>query len=281
MIDRAIYSKKLHSSATDFPLPLAVVETDEDLYWDIAHLLYFTIREDVAAGRDSVMILPVGPVFQYRRFVSLYRRAPIDLSRLHCFFMDEYLLDERTPVDRNDPLSFRGFIDRELAGPLAGMGAFDPARIHFPDPARPSDYDAALESHGNASLCVAGVGITGHVAFNDPPEPGDRMSDDQFRKLPTRVVRLPRETVVINSNTAMRGAFDQIPALAVTVGMKQILASRKIRIYLNRPWQSAVVRKLLYAEPGASFPVTLLRSHPDVQVTLTAQVAQLPDFMLR
>ncbi len=281
MVDRGIYATEIRSSEHDYPVPVEVVETDEDLYWDIAHLVYFTIREQAAADRRSVMILPVGPVFQFRRFVSLFRRAPIDLTRFHCFFMDEYLSDERTPVGTDDPLSFRGFIEREFAGPLGRLGVLEPSQIHFPDPSDPAAYDRELEELGGASLCVAGVGITGHIAFNDPPEPGTRVTDAEFRDLPTRVVRLSRETVVINSNTAMRGAYDQIPPLAVTVGMKQILASRRIRVYLNRPWQSAVVRKLLFAKPGAWFPVTLLRDHPDVRITLTAQVAQTPDFMLR
>jgi len=281
MIDRSIYSAEIHSSEHDYPLPVEVVETDEDLYWDIAHLLYFTVAENARAGRKSVMIVPVGPVFQFRRFVTLFRRAPIDLTGLRCFFMDEYLKDERTPVGVEDPLSFRGFVEREFSGPLERMGALKRSQIRFPDPADPAAYDRELDELGCASLCVAGVGITGHLAFNDPPEPDTPVSDAEFRRLPTRVVRLSRETVVINSNTAMRGAFDQIPSLAVTVGMRQILASGSIRVYLNRPWQSAVVRKLLFAAPGASFPVTLLREHPDVRVTLTAQVAQMPDFMLR
>ena len=85
------------------------------------------------------------------------------------------------------------------------------------------------------------------MAFNDPPEPGEKISLGEFRNLPTRVVRLSRETRLINSVTACRGNIDRIPALAVTVGMKEILESRKVRIYLNRLWQSAIVRKFFTA----------------------------------
>ena len=281
MTERKIYPIEITSSDSRYPLPVEVVDTDEDLYWHIAHLLYFTIAEDAGQNRKTVVILPVGPVFQYRRFVSLFRQAPIDLRGLHCFFMDEYLADERTPIGADNSLSFRGFIDREFADPLAELGAIDRSQIRFPDPARPDAYDRELSELGNADLCVAGVGITGHVAFNDPPEPGQEVTEEQFRNLPTRVVRLSRETVVINSSTAMRGAFEQIPPLAITVGMRQILDARRIRVYLNRPWQSAVARKMLFAAPSPSFPVTLLRSHADVRITLTRKVAEIPDFGLR
>jgi glucosamine-6-phosphate deaminase len=125
------------------------------------------------------------------------------------------------------------------------------------------------------------VGINGHLAFNEPPEPEDGMSDEAFRELSSRVLSLSRETITINSNTALRGAFDQIPQRAVTVGFKQIMASRRLRIYLNRPWQSAVIRKLLFAPQGAYFPATFARTHPDVRLTLTGLVAERPQFALK
>lgn len=99
--------------------------------------------------------------------------------------------------------------------------------------------------------------------------------------LPSRVVELARETIAINSNTALRGAYEEIPLQAVTIGMRQILGAEKLRIYCNRPWQSAVLRKALCMDPTPEFPITLARSHPDVQYTVTPIVAELPDFALR
>lgn len=280
-MNRDNYTIEIHSSEVDYPLPVEVLATDEDLYWHIVHSMYFSIEENSFNGLPTVMIVPVGPVFQYRRFVDLYRMRPIDLSGLRLFFMDEYMKDARTLVDRSDSLSFRGFIDREFLEPLQALGALTPEQLVFPDPERTTAYDEALAGLGNAHTCIAGVGITGHVAFNDPPEPGEHVSAAAFRSLPTRVVTLSRETVVINSNTAMRGAYDQIPRQAVTVGMRQILDSQRIRVYLNRPWQSAVVRRMLFDDPTPQFPVTLLRGHNDVRICMTHQVAEKPDFMLR
>jgi len=115
------------------------------------------------------------------------------------------------------------------------------------------------------------------VAFNDPPEPGEKTSLEEFRNLPTRVVRLSRETRLINSVTACRGNIDRIPALAVTVGMKEILECRKVRIYLNRLWQSAIVRKILHGPVTPAVPGSLLQNHPDVRFVLTDSVADLPE----
>jgi glucosamine-6-phosphate deaminase len=195
--------------------------------------------------------------------------------------MDEYLSDEETWIPEDSPLSFRGFIRRELTGALPAETGFCSANVHFPDPRDPAAYDQALADKGGADMCLAGVGITGHLAFNEPPEPGQTVSVADFADLPSRVVRLARESIAINSNTAMRGAMNEVPPLAVTVGMRQILGARKLRICCNRPWQSAVVRRFLFGEMSSEFPVTLARSHPDVRLVMTAPVAEKPEFALR
>ena len=286
MLNRAeIYDTELYTSESDFPLPIELVDSDVDLYYRIAFSMYLEVEANNAAGRDSVFIVPVGPVFQYRRFVWLLRERPIDLSRLHLFFMDEYLDGDGSLIAPESPLSFRGFIQRELIDPmsaLASSGAsaagFSSEQVHFPDPAAPGDFDRKLSDLGGAHVCYAGVGINGHLAFN---EPEGALPADGFQQLGTRVVPLSRETITINSNTALRGAFDMVPSQAITVGFRQIMEARRLRIYLNRPWQGAVVRKLLFGEISPSFPASFARRHRDAALTVTPEVAQRPAFALK
>ena len=63
--------------------------------------------------------------------------------------------------------------------------------------------------------------------------------------------------------------------------MKQILASRALRVYLNRPWQRAVVRKMLYGPVMPGFPASVVQRHPDAAVMMTSEVAERPAFALR
>lgn len=279
-----LYSREVSEGAG--PLPLQIVESDVDLYYRVALAMYLEVERNNAAGADTVLILPVGPVHQYRRFAWLCRERPIDLSRLHCFFMDEYLEEDGRLIDPGHPLSFRGWVQRELLEPLPAAAGLQPAQVRFPDPADPADYDRRLAELGGAGICFAGVGINGHLAFNEPPEqgargaPGSVVSDADFRTLGTRVVALSRETITINSNTALAGAFDRVPRRAVSVGMRQILGSRQIVVCLNRPWQRAVVRRLLYGPVSAAFPASLLRDHPNVRLILTREVAAPPQFRL-
>ena len=85
----------------------------------------------------------------------------------------------------------------------------------------------------------------------------------------------------INSITAAGGNIDRIPELAVTVGMKEILASRKVRIYMNRAWQCAIVRKLLHGPVTSAVPASLLQRHADAHVAAADLVTDLPEPKLR
>lgn len=281
MAHAAYYDTDLFAQQAASPVPLEILESDIDLYWHIALTMYGEIEAANERDCELSFIVPVGPVYQYRRFVDLMRRRTLSMKKVHLFFMDEYLSDEKTWIPAESPLSFRGFIQRELTEALPKEAGLTPANIHFPDPKDPAAYDTALAAMNGPDVCIAGVGITGHMAFNEPPEPGQSMSVADFSKLPSRVIRLARESIAINSNTAMRGAMDEVPPLAVTVGMQQILSAKRLRIYFNRPWQSAVVRRFLFGEMTSAFPVTLARSHPDVRAIMTQLVAEKPEFALK
>ncbi len=279
---KSIYEIELDSTSKQRgAIPYDVVSTDVDLYWHIAHLMYQEIETKTAEGKETVFIVPVGPVFQYRRFVTLCRWRPLDLSKVHFFFMDEYLDGSGKAIDRDHPLSFRGFIDRELVDPMKGLCGFRPDQVYFPDPNNPTRFDDAITALGGVDLCIAGVGVNGHMAFNEPPPESEATSDDEFLQLPSRVVRLARETRAMNANTAMGGAYELIPETAITVGFRQIMESRKLRIYLNRPWQAAVARKILFGEQSCTFPASLAARHRNAAMTLTELVARRPSLGLK
>src|SRR4029079_15768744 len=125
-----------------------------------------------------------------------------------------------------------------------------------------------------------GIGINGHIAFNEPPEPGVEVSNDAFAKLPTRVLSLPGETRTINSVT-VGGEIAVIPKRAVTGGMKECLAAKKLRFYCNRPWQSAGVRRVLHGPITPACPASFLRTHQDAEIVVADYVAAKPDIRLR
>jgi len=259
------------------------VASDDALIGRFADELLAEFRAAKAAGRDKVVfIVPVGPVGQYERFADRCNAEKISLADLVLVNMDEYLTsDGRDFIPTSDPLSFRRHMDEKFYNRLDPALAPPEEARHFPHPLRPEATTELIERLGGVDVTFGGVGITGHLAFNDPPEPGEPLDASAFGALPTRVVRLSRETRLINSVTATRGNIDRIPTLAVTVGMKEILESRKVRIYMNRHWQSAIVRKLLHGPVTAAVPASLLQNHPDARVVANELVIEPPEPQLR
>jgi len=239
-------------------------------------------RAAKARGRERVVfIVPVGPIGQFERFADAANAARLSLADLVLVNMDEYLAPGGAFIPLGDPLSFRAHMERALWSRLDPALAPPLAHRHFPDPRDPEATGRLIERCAGVDVAYGGVGITGHLAFNDPPEPGEPLDTEAFAALPTRVVTLSRETRTINAVTATRGNIDRIPRTAVTVGMKEILEATKIRLYLNRSWQCAIVRKFLHGPVTAAVPASLVRRHPDVAVTMTAEVRQLPEPVLR
>ena len=261
------------------PIPVEILPDNDALLGRFADDLLREYLSARAAGRGKVVfILPVGPVGQYEILAARCNREEISLRDLVVINMDEYLTpDGRDFILLTDPLSFRQHMEERFYRRLNSRLAPPAEQRIFPHPRNLFRVPETIARFGGCDACFGGVGITGHVAFNDPPEPGEKITLEEFRNLPTRVVRLSRETRLINSVTACRGNIDRIPELAVTVGMKEILESRKVRIYLNRLWQSAIVRKILYGPVTLAVPGSLLQNHPDVRFVLTDYVAELPE----
>ena len=259
-----------------------VVADGAALAWHFADTIVAEFQEAKSRARSFIaFIVPVGPIGQFELFAQRCNEMQISLRDLVLINMDEYLTAEGDYVPTSEALSFRSHMERALWSRLDPALAPPPAHRHFPDPRDPQATNRLIERCGGVDVTFGGVGITGHLAFNDPPEPGETVDNEAFASLPTRVVALSRETRTINAVTATRGNIDRIPRTAVTVGMKEILGARKIRLYLNRSWQCAIVRKLLHGPITAAVPASLVRRYPDVHVTMTTEVTQLPEPVLR
>ncbi len=260
-----------------------IVDTEDDVYHDCAWAMFQAIVRGAAERRHTVLIVPVGPVGQYRRLARLCNREGVSCRHVVMINMDEYLTDDgRHYIPYEHPLSFRRFMDEEFYQRLDPDKTVPPEQRIFPDPARPEAIGALIQQLGGVDICFGGIGINGHVAFNEPPEPGDPAWDPAvFRELPTRVVRLDWRTRLINAVTAARGDLEAIPPVAVTVGMKEILASREIRIYMNRPWQPAIARRWIHGPVTPAVPASFLQQHGRVTAVLARYVAEVPVPQLR
>ena len=144
----------------------------------------------------------------------------------------------------------------------------------FPDPNNTAYVPELIEKLGGVDIAFGGIGINGHVAFN---EADASLSNEEFLAQKTRVLAISPETRAANAIGDFNGALEDMPKYCVTIGIYEIAHAGKIRLGCFRNWHRAVVRRAGYGEQTSAFPVSLLQDHPDLTLTFTDFVAGLTD----
>ena len=254
-------------------IPLLKLGDSGEVFYEMALEMVNTIKQHNAEGKTTVFICPVGPVGQYPIFVRLVNRDRVSLKNCWFINMDEYLNDDESYIDFDSPLSFHGFMYRTVYSQIDPELLMPEEQRIFPDPKDPDHIRRVIEQLGGVDIAFGGIGINGHLAFN---EAQDELTAEEFAQLQTRVLSISRETRTSNAIGDLNGAIDAMPKKCVTIGMAQILGARKIRLGVFRDWHRAVVRQAAYGEVTAHFPASLLQNHPDAMIYVNANAAKQP-----
>ena len=257
-------------------IDLRVCETEVDLYWRAAIEVLETIEENNKKGEMTVMVVPYGPLGPYSRIVYLVNKYRISLKKCVFINMDEYLTDDKKYIDKDDPLSFRGGMDRIFYSQIDEELNVLPENRFFPDPENPGQVMEIIEKYGKLDMVFGGFGINGHYAFNEPPEKDEVCSNEEFLNRTTRALRVSRETVTINAFMNCGGDLNSIPKYCITVGMKEIFMAKKIVMLALRDWQAGAARKILHGEITAKVPCSLFRLHKNAVLYAATPSLQSP-----
>lgn len=256
---------------------LIVCENIENLYLHFAEDICNEIKLNNISKTPTRLILPVGPVEQYPILVDLIEHEKISLKNCWFFFMDEYCDEDGFALTTNHPLSLKRIAKALFLLPLKGKFELKKSQIFFPDETNINTFNKLIDNVGGIDVCYGGIGIHGHVAFNEPMR--------NIAKTDPRKVVLNDFTITINSIRAkVGGNLENFPKEAFTIGMKQILSARKVRLYCRNgiflDWANTVLRIALFGNPGDDYPVTYIRKHPDYKIitdkdTLATPINQL------
>lgn len=227
--------------------------------------LHKRFGEDIAAeishnnskNMPTRLILPVGPTGQYPILAEIINSQKMSLSDCWFFFMDENCGEDGGALTSAHPLSFKGEAQSLFLSRLNDSCGLQAERVTFPNEDNIDELTSRIEEAGGIDTCYGGIGIHGHVAFNEP-EPGVKDSGP-------RRVTLNDFTVTINAvRSHVGGNLECFPRQAYTLGMKQILSSRRIRLYCRNgcefDWANTVLRLALFGTPGDDYPVTHIRN---------------------
>lgn len=249
-----------------------VVDTEWDVYFDMALTILEEIIENNKKGKSTVMIVPVGPTQHYPILAEMVNRLGVSLKDVHFFNMDEYMVSPTEVIDETHPMSFKQRMNTEFYNRVNPELVMPESQRHFPQPGKEAEYDKMIEELGGVDLCMGGLGINGHVAFNEAAEEGDSITADEFANLNTRVLPISRETRTINAYGYQRGDLAGMCEWCITIGMRQIIEARKIYIALNRPWQNGPFKHSLYDVETGKWPASLLRRNENLQYCVAADI---------
>ncbi len=256
--------------------PFQLLPDKAALFDHFARSIADEIKSRNERGEPARLILPVGPTKHYPTLVEITNRERISWRNVHVFQMDEFLDWQGRLIGEDHPLSFVGFMRRELFGKIDAELRLPDEQYHFPHPFRPDEISAQIEAVGGIDYCYGGIGYHGHVAFNEPPSSRwHRVSVDELRNSLTRVVSLGDDSIVVQSIHCAGGDSEAIPPMAVTLGMRDILAARKIRLYLAAGERHrAIFRISVAGEVTTDYPATLIQGHRDAEILTDEATAE-------
>jgi|YNPNPStandDraft_1061719.scaffolds.fasta_scaffold06843_7 glucosamine-6-phosphate deaminase len=223
-----------------------LVDSPTEMGWAAARI----IKEDLGkcTGRPFVLGLPTGatPVPLYDALLSMYMEREISFGNVVTFNLDEYM-----DIPPYHPNSFRAFMDLHLFRYVDL--ALD--RIHFLNGltkdwrATCSAYERAIREAGGIDIQVLGIGVNGHIAFNEPgTEPDSR----------TRLVRLSEHT--LRENAKVFADPKEAPEFALTMGIGTILEARKVLLLATGAKKANAVYESLMEPAAPRVPASFLQT---------------------
>jgi glucosamine-6-phosphate deaminase len=202
-----------------------------------------TVAEIVRAAPNARLCLPTGrtPLGMYRELIRLHRTGRLDFSRVRVFQLDEYI-----GLRPGHPDSFKSYLWREFLNHVNVRRA----NIHFIE----NDYEQAIRSAGGIDLLVLGIGINGHLGFNEPGSESDSR---------TRIVDLADATI-----SGIRRIFapDELPHQAVTIGLATIMDAKRILLLASGAEKASILARAMTGPVTTAIPASILQSHPRVTV---------------
>ena len=219
------------------------------------------IKELVNAKPDAKLGLATGgtPVPIYKKLIEMNKAGEIDFSRVHTVNLDEYC-----GIPGTHDQSYRYFMDTNLFDHInidkkntfvaSGMGDFE---------ANARELEEKVREGGAADLQLLGIGNNGHIAFNEA-------SDHLIAVAHTE--KLTEST--INANARFFEKKEDVPTMAITMGMGDILAAKCVVLIATGLAKTSAIKGLIMDDViTTQNPSTMLKMHEDAVVVIDRELA--------
>jgi glucosamine-6-phosphate deaminase len=230
-----------------------------------------------AEGRPTRAIVPCGPSCWYVPWTLEVNSRAVSLARLTVFHMDECLDWQGRLLPAGHPYNFRAFMERHFYGGIEPGLNVPEAQRFWLEPSGIERVRAAIDE-APIDLTLGGWGQDGHVAYNQAwRHPFHHPTLEELAASTIRLQQNNVDTVLALAQRTFGAAWQFVPPLSVTLGMRECLSARRVRVFSDTgAWKQTALRVALFAEPTPEYPMTLLQRHPDALVTATLETARHP-----
>lgn len=182
--------------------------------------------------------------------LALLRAAPgIDWQRVEAFHMDEYV-----GLTADHASGFGNWLRHHFFDhvPLGAVNYIEPEG----DAEATARRYAAELSQAPIDLVCLGIGVNGHIAFNDPPVA------DFNDPLTVKVVELDAVCRQQQVDDGAFATFADVPGRAITLTIPQLLAGEHLICVVPGASKADAVRRTVHGPIETACPASILRLHP-------------------
>lgn len=196
------------------------------------------------------------PIGLYKELARLNKEGVITFKDVKTFNLDEYV-----GLDGSHDQSYRYFMNKNLFEHID----IDINNTHVPDginTEKAASYDDEIKAAGGIDLQILGIGVDGHIGFDEPGTPLDSI---------THVVELEQNTREVNSR--FFNSIDEVPTHAVTMGIKTIMNAREIILMAIGSSKADIVKAFIEGPVTTQVPASILQLHPNCTIYLDEAAA--------
>ncbi|MDO5328837.1 MAG: glucosamine-6-phosphate deaminase [Coriobacteriia bacterium] len=209
--------------------------------------------ELLAKKPNAVLGLATGstPEPLYAELIKLHKEGKISFADARTFNLDEYC-----GLQPTHPQSYRYFMQDKLFDhvDIKAENTRVPDGLHT-TPENVEEYDRDIALAGGIDLQLLGIGVNGHIAFNEPGTPWGSL---------TQIVELTEKTREVNSR--FFDSIDDVPTHAVCMGIRTIMNTKDIVLYALGENKAEAIKKTVYGKISKKCPSSILQLHPSVTV---------------
>ena len=260
------YKNPGSSSTTRFErIHTVIFDKKENAELLIAEEIIKLIKKNNKKNKKTVLGLATGssPKGVYNKLIEIHKKEKVSFKKVVTFNLDEYY-----SISKDHKQSYHQFMDENLFNHID----IDRDNIHIPDGDMDKkmvdkfckEYEKKIKSFGGIDIQILGIGANGHIGFN---EPGSNLNSI------TRLVKLDYQTrhdARLNFN-----GIKNVPSSAITMGIKTILASKRIILMAWGKSKSNAIKKAVEVRQNVKVPASLIQSHHNATIVLDKDSSSL------